>query len=286
MSKRSHIWLYFLPIQEKGSAKCKVCSENKIERTFATPNAATSSLWDHLRSEHHSIWETLRNRPATPTAPKSTSKQISLFRSFNSSTSAFMDQRILRFIVDNHVSFNLTSKETFKELFSLLGYTPPSRKQIGIMIDEAAVQVRGKLRKQMLEWSTTIALTTDGWTDDAHHTFVSVTAHFLDSTFKLHSRCLDLIHLQESHTGEAVQQCIQNAVNYFVKEEEETKISILSLTTDNGANMKKAVRLTCWPGIECFAHTLQLCIKTSMDGEENGIFTALLSKVMLKIHFI
>lgn len=42
--------------------------------------------------------------------------------------------------------------------------------------------------------------------------------------------------------------------------------------------MLKAVRLTLWPGVECFAHTLQLCIKDSLE-DECGLFVDLLHKV-------
>lgn len=283
MSKRSQIWLYFTPKANKKKAQCNLCTS---ERIFTTPHSATSTLWQHLRSEHHVIWEKLQStNEINASSSKSTSqKQVTLFQSLKESTKVALDRCILRFIVDNHLSFNLVSRDTFKDLFSLLGYSPPNRKQLATMVDKAAVEVRIILQKQLCEWTKSIALTSDGWTDDVGHKFIAITSHFLDSSFHLHSRCLDLFELDESHTGEAIQKSVQKAVEYFTIQED-SKISVVSLTTDNGANMLKAVKLSCWPGIECFAHTLQLCIKNPLDSDEMGIFRQMLYKVLIAFFF-
>ena len=34
-----------------------------------------------------------------------------------------------------------------------------------------------------------------------------------------------------------------------------------------------------WPGIEYFAHTLQLCIKKGLDSDEHGVFKEILFKI-------
>jgi hypothetical protein len=95
-------------------------------------------------------------------------------------------------------------------------------------------------------------------------------SHTLERQLKV---CLFVEIVLNIHTG-----LIKERIEPFVTSDGKTSVKVLSVTTDNGANMLKAVRLSTWPGIECFAHTLQLCIKDGLE-EENGLFNNLLYKI-------
>jgi hypothetical protein len=155
----------------------------------------------------------------------------------------------------------------------------PSKRVLSTLIDKYALETRNKLASFIQQNTKYIACTADGWTDAAHRSFLSVTGHFIDKDFRLHSRCLDVIELMESHTAELIESTIKQILHSYTHLEDNLKLNVVSFTTDNGANMLKAIRLGAWPGIECFAHTLQLCIKEGLDDDEKGLFKTLLFKI-------
>jgi uncharacterized protein YchJ len=276
MSKRSRIWTYFVSKEGGKKAQCLLCTNDS--RVFATTNSATSQLWDHLNASHHKEWEKLELLQIKKQKEDNT-KQLTLHQMNQQGLNEHMEKAIVKYVVQNHISFASIDSETFHGLFSIFHYTPPSLRTLVTLVDKYALNIRIKLASLIQNSTQTIALTTDGWTDNANHRFLSLTAHFIDVDWKLQSRCLDIIELDEAHTGEVIEEIIKERLQHYIVHDKKIIINVASITTDNGANMLKAVRLTTWNGIECFAHTLQLCIKDSLDGEEHGIFTSLLYKI-------
>ena len=77
--------------------------------------------------------------------------------------------------------------------------------------------------------------------------------------------CIHFIFMTESHTGEEIFDLVQ-----YVKKDFVLADRLDAITTDNGANFVKAVRLMIEHGvaeedIHCACHTLQLSIKKSLE---------------------
>ena len=77
--------------------------------------------------------------------------------------------------------------------------------------------------------------------------------------------CIHFIFMTESHTGEEIFDLVQ-----YVKKDFVLADRLDAITTDNGANFVKAVRLLIEHGvaeedIRCACHTLQLSIKKSLE---------------------
>ena len=64
--------------------------------------------------------------------------------------------------------------------------------------------------KSLLHGSESIALTTDGWTSLAHQSYISLTAHIIDSEFQLKSFLLSTEHMTVAHTGENLLSHMEN----------------------------------------------------------------------------
>ena len=53
--------------------------------------------------------------------------------------------------------------------------------------------------KRILDSINSIALTTDAWTSIGEHSFITVTSHVIDSSFKMHSFALEAFEMMTSH---------------------------------------------------------------------------------------
>ena len=108
---------------------------------------------------------------------------------------------------------------------------------------------------------TVLAFTTDGWTSRAVQHFISLTIHYMTQNFKLHHYMLNFQHLPTTHTHRHIQDIPVNSLTTWGINTEKQAF----FTSDNGANVVKAINTRGnWTRIPCFAHCLQLAIKTGL----------------------
>ncbi len=94
--------------------------------------------------------------------------------------------------------------------------------------------------------------TSDMWSSNTMEPYMSFTVHFIDSDWKLQSRCLQTLYVPEDHTAKILAEGMKEQV---------------CLTTDSGANIVKAAHDLAWPCISCFGHNLQLAMTNAMKDE-------------------
>ena len=80
---------------------------------------------------------------------------------------------------------------------------------------------------EMLKESSHIALTTDIWTSVATQAYITVTAHFVSSNWKLRTYLLQTMTFPESHTAKEILS------NFEIGFEE-----IVAMVYDQGSNMQ------------------------------------------------
>lgn len=109
---------------------------------------------------------------------------------------------------------------------------------------------------------STVAITTDGWTSRNVEGYMTLTIHYLTQEFEYRQFLLNLTNVTERNTSENLCNFIEDGLSewglladcihfYFV--------------TDNAANIVKAISLNeKWARIPCFAHSLQLAIKSAI----------------------
>ena len=103
-----------------------------------------------------------------------------------------------------------------------------------------------------------VALTTDLWTSVAGQGYITVTGHFVTGKWEVCCKVLATRVLKEQHTGihlARVLECLR--LEFHIGE-------VLSITTDNAANMKVMAKSAAFRRIPCFSHTLQLAVNDAL----------------------
>lgn len=117
------------------------------------------------------------------------------------------------------------------------------------------------------------SLTTDAWTSRTNIAFMSVTIHWISSSWELKENTLDFAKLNGSHTGVYLAEVFNKILDTFNIAPQR----FLSMTTDNASNNKtmmeekakrfslKGVTITAdeqW--IPCAAHTMNLAVQDAL----------------------
>lgn len=103
-----------------------------------------------------------------------------------------------------------------------------------------------------------VSLTTDGWSQKTD-SYITTTAHWVDSNCQLQSAVLQTTRLNDSHSAE-------NLLEYLEKVLEQWGLSGTKpvITTDNASNMVKGLKDGGYVNIPCFAHTKNLAAQRGL----------------------
>ena len=176
---------------------------------------------------------------------------------------------ITNVIVGDLRLINLVDGDNFRQLMHELapGYNIPipSRRTISRNIEDQLVQCKIKL-KNLLKNGSHVALTTDMWTNIKMHSFLGVTAHFIDTdTFKLVNMVIATKEVNDMHSAKNIVSWLETVLSEY----ELSPHQVFTITTDNGSNIVSACKMLHekyqWKHVRCAAHTLQLCLKSGLD---------------------
>jgi hypothetical protein len=73
-----------------------------------------------------------------------------------------------------------------------------------------------------------ISLSTDIWTSPSQIPFMTITCHYIDANFQLHSEVMYMVHIPGSHTCENIYRAFFNSITEY-----EIDKNILGVTLDN-----------------------------------------------------
>jgi hypothetical protein len=131
----------------------------------------------------------------------------------------------------------------------------PGEKKIRMMIAQSYGYNKNKLI-QLLKTAQSISLTTDLWSSRSKHGYLGLTATWINQNFEIMDVLLEVTYFPTPHTAGAIAKVIKNIIQKW-----EIEDRVLSITTDNGANIVAAIReLAPIERLSCAAHTLQLAI--------------------------
>lgn len=272
----SAVWRWFgygKSDQEQTKPVCKICRRVVPARTGNTTN-----LFNHLRRHHPTNYTesvTLRAQASTTphtqpskatTSPVSINKQQFIQSCFaaiapyekQSKRSKTITSAITYCLAKDMMPLNTVEKEGFRKLIKVLDprYKLPGRKYFS---RTAMPQVYDECRRKVeihLNDIKYFATTTDLWSSRTSEPYMSLTIHFIDEEWALHSKCLQTAYFPEDHTGEIISQGLEDALKSWGLREDRQ----VCITTDNGANVVKAVSLKGWSRLQCFGHRLHLAI--------------------------
>ncbi|KAL1258990.1 hypothetical protein QQF64_009567 [Cirrhinus molitorella] len=115
---------------------------------------------------------------------------------------------------------------------------------------------------QNLKEAETIAITTDGWTSRCTQSYITITAHIINSNWDMVNFVLQTRPLFESHTGAKIAEVLQAAVTEWDLKKPDHGIAIV---TDNARNMDGAVHEAGFGlHIKCFSQTTNLATQAGL----------------------
>ena len=141
-------------------------------------------------------------------------------------------------------------------------YQLPSRRHIMRSLLPDMYTTRGKEIKRELLQISHVALTSDLWTSRTTESYLTITCHFVTSTWELKSLVLETFGFKKDHTTE-------NIAVSFQKMAQEWGISqkVVVMVPDNAANVVANVRHTGWTHVPCFVHTLNLVVSEAIEAD-------------------
>ncbi|XP_025766188.1 zinc finger BED domain-containing protein 1-like [Oreochromis niloticus] len=157
------------------------------------------------------------------------------------------------------VPISTVEQEGFIQLLKTLDrrYQLPSRKYFTReALPKMYTEVRQSLAAQLTKVSHS-ALTTDMW---SRRPYMSVTIHFMED-WELKTARLQTSYFPQDHTGEHTAEALQDVLKTWTL----NPTGLVAITTDNGANIVKAVQLNQRLRIQCFGHRLHPAIGHAMD---------------------
>ena len=93
--------------------------------------------------------------------------------------------------------------------------------------------------------------------------YISYTAHFIDSSWELRSRCFTNTIL----TSRSYRENIADALESTLESWNLAQNKQVCLTTDSGSNIINATRQLKWTRLACFGHNLHLAITKSIKDD-------------------
>lgn len=128
------------------------------------------------------------------------------------------------------------------------------------MLPNLYEKVRAEL-KEKIKTAPAVCLTTDCWTSNTTTSYMSVTCHYIQEDWKLHSNLLDCFAVTQQHTADNLAQELSS-----VAQEWGIEGKIVACVTDNASNIVKAVKDELkWNHVRCFAHILNLIVRNAIQ---------------------
>ncbi len=270
--KRSAVWSNFDKDEEGVDPACTICGE------VVKSSGNTSNLLKHLKVNHKAEFqlvheeqeEAKRQKLEAPTSrrPSQLTMELTIERTQryqkDSPRRKKLDDALVTMLATDLQPASLVEDKGFLRFLLAIDpkYQPPSRRTImRSLLPVKYQEIRQKLKGKLSEVNF-CALTTDLWTSRATQGYITLTCHFLTSDWQLHSSVLDTLCVSDSHTAEVL-------ATELMKITEEWGITrkVVCVITDNASNIVAAVRLNGWKHLPCFAHTLNLVVQNSLDGD-------------------
>ncbi len=160
-------------------------------------------------------------------------------------------------LVESQISFNSVESDSFKNFACVSGMYLDSSSQMKGHLDLFYDIIKGKACAR-LQSCPGISLTFDMWTSMAATKYLVITYHGI--TFPGHERVthlLDLLPVEGPSFGVLIADLVDARLGAHLGEQ----CQIVSVTTDNGSNVKKARKILAADGVPCFNH----CLKGVID---------------------
>lgn len=278
---RSSIWDFF----DRGAsdATCRTC-----KMRLKTPTGTTTTLVNHLKRHPNAFknFEKLRAAEGAKkaTGPKKTTGTKATDASAASSSffkttlkgdaprAKLLTKKVAQFVAAGLHPYSIVEEPGFLSLmhatvpeYKVPSRTTFSRSVVPELYAKERERIQSELHSHFSHGTPCYSVTTDGWTSRPGDSYVSFTCHLLDEEFRPRNYHLACRHMPEGHTSGNLKRVLLDLAEEWGLPQD----CPVFIVTDNARNFLGAASQTGWTSIQCFAHTLQLCIHSAKRDTPN-----------------
>ncbi|XP_031108617.1 zinc finger BED domain-containing protein RICESLEEPER 2-like [Ipomoea triloba] len=284
VESRSRVWDHYVRIKDSNNitiqAKCVYCA--KVYKCESKRHG-TSSLIAHMLSclkNPHSkdTRQTLLTFQAvnTPESSETTVGEIGCWV-FNQD---LIRRALVKMIIIDELPFRFVEGLGFRMFIAVAcpRFIVPSRWTISRDILVVYEEERLKLKAFLRETSHRVSITTDSWTSIQRINYMVVTAHFIDSEWKLHKKIIAFVPVT-SHKGEYLAKALETCLLEWGLR------NVFSVTVDNASSNDTAMgflkkKIVSWGTstvkakyihMRCIAHILNLVVQDGLKECDSSV---------------
>ena len=223
----------------------------------------------HLKRHHPTEFSSIGNKqPKIAACLQKTAKYPS-----GSGKQKKLEEKLAHFLAKDLRPASMIEGTGFKDFLQELDprFALPSRRTVNrVLLPSLWEKEKDKLKTELAKASW-VSLTTDMWSSRTNSAFLNITAHFL-SEGKLCTKVLQCERFPERHTGDNIKDKLKEVLKDF-----KVTNKVVTITSDNAANMKNAIKGAGLKELGCMAHTINLSAQDVLDKDPD------LKQVRLKI---
>ena len=249
---------------------CKLC------RRSLSYKGNTMNMIVHLQSRHSAVYSDIVDQLKTTGSAHSSAPlpkdQLSIEDSFkkltplsrSSSRWKVLTNSVCYFLAKGLHPLSTVNDQGFLNMLKIFEprYTPPDRTTFSQhYLPELYTKEREKICKQTSDGLQWYAVTCDGWSSRANHSYLSVTLHYINNEWELKHFLLEIGEMVEQHTA-------INLANYLEEVLDRWNLPVTQISavvTDNASNITAAIARLERQHLGCFSHTLQLSVQKALN---------------------
>ncbi|KAL2243468.1 UNVERIFIED_CONTAM: Zinc finger BED domain-containing protein RICESLEEPER 4, partial [Sesamum indicum] len=229
--KRSRVWDHFIAFTDsegKPKAKCKYCDRNyAIDPT----KNGTSTMNNHLKAcKKYPLNTVVASNHTITNFCQSVTGDANISSSHTNFDQETVRQGLARMVIIDELPFKFLENEGFRQFMSLAlpQFVAPSRTTITRDCYKLFFEEKRSLMNYFKSSGQRVSLTTDTWTSNQRLTYMCLTAHYIDSNWKLHKLMIPLLVILEEGLlilGTAIldgkylhMRCVAHIINLIVKD--------------------------------------------------------------------
>lgn len=230
----------------------------------------------HLKRKHPQIYASSTSNPSSVGSSaaktrKTDEAQMKLAYawqqpySYSSRKHEELTDSVVKCIVKDLHPYTIVEGSGFKDMLHNFDkrYVLPGRTHFATNLIPKLYEAKRSELLQSLKDASHVSLTTDGWTSRSTESYITTTVHWLSKEWCLTSAVLQTTQLPESHTSENLLNYTNEVIDNWHIARHNPSLP-LAITTDNAANITKAVREGGYLNVRCFAHTVNLAAKKGL----------------------
>lgn len=187
------------------------------------------------------------------------------------------DDALMMLFSKSFLPFSIVEDDYFKKFVEKLNpaYQLPSRKHVSkTLLDAEYLSCVNQVKENLVQVDS-LCLTIDCWTSRAQEGYLAATAHYINQEFELETSLLQCYTLTGPHTAVNLSRELNDIVNEWKLDKK-----IRLVVSDNAPNVQNCIKELQLKNFGCFAHTINLIAKNSLNLPDVELFLTKLRAIV------